>query len=462
MVPATMAVEQSGCNGSTTFLPASDKILLDLGTPHKGIKLKGQLNTGDDFTPKARKPYTITKQRERWTEEEHKKFIEALKLYGRAWRKIEEHVGTKTAVQIRSHAQKFFSKVIRESSTCDSTSVKSIEIPPPRPKRKPMHPYPRKLVSAVKTGITIPDKSMMSASPNDSEQDNQSPTSVLSTIGSDSSVVPDSAVPNGSASSASSTLVPNVSNGSGSENSSPDEQIPLELVLSPQNKIFDEEEQKHSMGQSLKLFGKTLVVMDPTGKSGSLDRNEGKCLAPSRVVPLKLSRSTSECAWNADGSVTSPCSPNMKSNLINPQTKSDASILLNATSMVPLPWLTLSSNTPQSRPEVHSPTPIKAQRLGDKKENQGNEEQQKDCTSTNSNTEGKNWDAESSALSYERKRKEEVSFSSYKLSKRISMHSLKCGKGFMPYKRCIAEQDSAISSTKTAEETEKQRIRLCL
>jgi len=37
----------------------------------------------------VRKPYTITKQRERWMEEEHNKFLEALKLYGRAWRQIE-------------------------------------------------------------------------------------------------------------------------------------------------------------------------------------------------------------------------------------------------------------------------------------------------------------------------------------------------------------------------------------
>lgn len=40
----------------------------------------------------TRKPYTITKQRERWTEEEHNRFLEALKLYGRAWQRIEGHL----------------------------------------------------------------------------------------------------------------------------------------------------------------------------------------------------------------------------------------------------------------------------------------------------------------------------------------------------------------------------------
>lgn len=40
----------------------------------------------------ARKPYTKTKPRERWTEEEHTKFLEAVQLYGRAWRKIEGEI----------------------------------------------------------------------------------------------------------------------------------------------------------------------------------------------------------------------------------------------------------------------------------------------------------------------------------------------------------------------------------
>ncbi|EFJ10155.1 hypothetical protein SELMODRAFT_29451, partial [Selaginella moellendorffii] len=84
----------------------------------------------------VRKPYTITKQRERWTEEEHQKFLEALKLYGRAWRRIEEHIGTKTAVQIRSHAQKFFSKLEKEQATGSIVpgTAQDIDIPPPRPK----------------------------------------------------------------------------------------------------------------------------------------------------------------------------------------------------------------------------------------------------------------------------------------------------------------------------------------
>ncbi|KAK9807321.1 hypothetical protein WJX73_001512 [Symbiochloris irregularis] len=85
---------------------------------------------------KVRRPYNLIKQRERWTDNEHALFLEALQKYGRAWRKIEEHVGTKTTVQIRSHAQKFFSKVDRERASGASAGTWPIVIPPPRPKRK--------------------------------------------------------------------------------------------------------------------------------------------------------------------------------------------------------------------------------------------------------------------------------------------------------------------------------------
>jgi len=47
----------------------------------------------------------------RWTQEEHKLFLEGLKLYSKDWRKIQAHVKTRTLVQIRSHAQKYNQKL---------------------------------------------------------------------------------------------------------------------------------------------------------------------------------------------------------------------------------------------------------------------------------------------------------------------------------------------------------------
>ncbi|WOL13243.1 hypothetical protein Cni_G22012 [Canna indica] len=108
--------------------------------------MEGNSSGEELLAAKTRKPYTITKQRERWTEEEHNRFLEALKLYGRAWQRIEEHIGTKTAVQIRSHAQKFFTKLEKEAleKGIPPGQAHDIDIPPPRPKRKPNSPYPRK------------------------------------------------------------------------------------------------------------------------------------------------------------------------------------------------------------------------------------------------------------------------------------------------------------------------------
>ncbi|KAK7822946.1 protein reveille 5 [Quercus suber] len=90
----------------------------------------------DDPSKKIRKPYTITKSRESWTEQEHDKFLEALQLFDRDWKKIEAFVGSKTVIQIRSHAQKYFLKVQKSGA--------SEHVPPPRPKRKAAHPYPQK------------------------------------------------------------------------------------------------------------------------------------------------------------------------------------------------------------------------------------------------------------------------------------------------------------------------------
>ena len=49
----------------------------------------------------------------RWSLMEHVRFLEALKLYGKNWKKVEECVVTRTSTQARSHAQKFFGNVVK-------------------------------------------------------------------------------------------------------------------------------------------------------------------------------------------------------------------------------------------------------------------------------------------------------------------------------------------------------------
>ncbi|BFG23403.1 hypothetical protein CerSpe_096770 [Prunus speciosa] len=102
----------------------------------------------EDLSKKIRKPYTITKSRESWSEPEHDKFLEALQLFDRDWKKIEAFIGSKTVIQIRSHAQKYFLKV-QKSGTSE-------HLPPPRPKRKAAHPYPQK---ASKNALALPQVS---------------------------------------------------------------------------------------------------------------------------------------------------------------------------------------------------------------------------------------------------------------------------------------------------------------
>jgi SHAQKYF class myb-like DNA-binding protein len=47
----------------------------------------------------------------KWSDEEHKRFLEGLKLYGKNWNQIQKYIGSRTCPQTRSHAQKFFRKM---------------------------------------------------------------------------------------------------------------------------------------------------------------------------------------------------------------------------------------------------------------------------------------------------------------------------------------------------------------
>ena len=47
----------------------------------------------------------------RWTQEEHKLFLQGIMLYGKDWKSIQPLIKTRSLLQIRTHAQKVFKKV---------------------------------------------------------------------------------------------------------------------------------------------------------------------------------------------------------------------------------------------------------------------------------------------------------------------------------------------------------------
>ena len=60
---------------------------------------------------RARDAKSMPKATGRWTAEEHDEFLKCLDIYGREWKKVAERITTRTAAQIRSHAQKYFKKI---------------------------------------------------------------------------------------------------------------------------------------------------------------------------------------------------------------------------------------------------------------------------------------------------------------------------------------------------------------
>ena len=62
----------------------------------------------------------------RWTEEEHQVFLEGLKLHGKQWKTIATMIGTRTVVQVRTHAQKYFQKMERKNRDISSGSSSQV------------------------------------------------------------------------------------------------------------------------------------------------------------------------------------------------------------------------------------------------------------------------------------------------------------------------------------------------
>jgi len=66
---------------------------------------------------------TIQESTGRWTREEHLAFVRGLELHGKGWKKIASLIKTRTVVQIRTHAQKYFLKLSKTRQSGESNGI---------------------------------------------------------------------------------------------------------------------------------------------------------------------------------------------------------------------------------------------------------------------------------------------------------------------------------------------------
>ncbi|XP_045817173.1 uncharacterized protein LOC123910160 [Trifolium pratense] len=440
-------------------------------------------SVANNLTPKVRKPYTITKQREKWTDEEHQKFLEALKLYGRGWRQIEEHIGSKTAVQIRSHAQKFFSKVVREPDGSAESSIQPIDIPPPRPKRKPLHPYPRKSIDSFK-GQSAPNESETSPSINLSvaENDTQSPTSVLSAHGSEafgsaafSEQTNRCLSPNSCTTEIHPVSLSPVEKENDSQTSKPSEEeekgspalVPLstdskplmclksEMISSEETQRFREDAANMPHITCIKLFGRT-VSMVGTEKSINDDDENIKPIAMKSDEIVENEKVGQEAiSEQLDTQLSlSTCSANLHIIPDEAQMRSTEqpkdNLYVGGAASLPL-WSLYqglpSFNLKPCNHEIINPVPLRPSlKIRTREE---------ESSCTGSNTE--------SVCDMENQSKNNSSDTDDSQSQKHHQEGVvikKSGRGFVPYKRCLAERDEN-SLIVGLEEREGQRARVC-
>ncbi|KAJ6752657.1 PROTEIN REVEILLE 7-RELATED [Salix koriyanagi] len=330
------------------------------------------------------------------------------------------------------------------------------------------------MAHSLERELLILENPLRSSSPNFSisEKENQSPTSVLSAVGSDALGSTDSDTLNHSLSPVSSAggvhhvdLSPE-DNGSPSlesASSAPDQQFPQVQKLDsfPKENVSSEEP------ITLKLFGRTLLVTK-CHKPSSPNMGSSKLSLPD-ISEEKLEQSltlditAAELQSRNEEPTWSRLPHGSHGALYHTQFKKENSSLGENDSAAIMPWWGSYEGLPFPFIPFHKQEPavenlnLNGDEVQDKEISQGMNEWENVDKIMDTET-------ESHQFSYEEK--EPSPFLELKPKKKSASSGSKtfnekCTKGFVPYKKRTAERDSQ-SSTITGEEREEQRIRLCL
>jgi SHAQKYF class myb-like DNA-binding protein len=127
----------------------------------------------------------------RWTAEEHRLFLQGLEQHGKGWKKIASLIKSRTVVQIRTHAQKYFQKLAKARQNGDEgdvamegrggvASITSISTAAALPKRRRQHSgTKRKTIQSVVASAQRQGKKLAAAQSTEGNPDPVPPLPAL-------------------------------------------------------------------------------------------------------------------------------------------------------------------------------------------------------------------------------------------------------------------------------------------
>lgn len=374
-------------------------------------------------------------------------------------------------MQIRSHAQKFFTKVVRESSSGSNASAgaaPAIQIPPPRPKRKPAHPYPRKVDGGAASKKPAPELKKLEKPPplpplRGDQDEEGSPTSVLTSA---NTALRAEVFANSSSASRSPALSLSAAGSDERDNggvSSVDGEdacaSPVRTSAPYTTKVPDDANEIGSESPILKLFGKKVVVEDLKTDSSPAIVSQ----ATRNGNPLGAAGATS--SWNPwQGSV-------QVQHLMYLVPQPDGF----AAAQPVVPWFGYNGGLPCA---VFYPQPQAV--ASAQEQQQASEQREGSLTGSNmaassaaavpSASAAQNSDTAESRHGPGAGGQENTSDGYEALRRAAAVPRLtKCassasfsGRGFVPYKRCAAESEAPRPVAPPGEEADGELTRLCL
>ena len=103
----THKIEQQKKNETKDIFPVKM-----LGKKKMHFQVKNEKKEKEKVQDKNKIKFVVSSsEKGHWSWEEHKRFVEAIAEYGIQWEKVKYAVKTRTDIQIRSHAQKFYKKL---------------------------------------------------------------------------------------------------------------------------------------------------------------------------------------------------------------------------------------------------------------------------------------------------------------------------------------------------------------